>query len=91
MRVGVYFGDGILIISHVHFFKKKILFIHFRERGREREREREKHQCVVASNEPPTGHVAHNLAMCPDWESNLQTFDMQACAQSAELHQTGHL
>ena len=32
----------------------KILFIHFRQRGRETEREGEKHQCVVASQVPPT-------------------------------------
>ena len=46
------------------------LFI-FRERGREGEREGEKHQCVVASHLSPTGHLARNPGMCPDWESNL--------------------
>ena len=49
--------------------KLKILFI-FRERGREEERAGEKHQCVVASHVPPTGDLAHNPGMCPDWESN---------------------
>ena len=58
---------------------KKILFIHsfihlfiylFIESGEEGEREGEKHQCVVASRVPPTGDLAHNPGMCPDWESN---------------------
>ena len=46
----------------------KILFI-FLE-GREGKREGEKHLCVVASHTPPTGNLAHNPGMCPDWESN---------------------
>ena len=33
-------------------------------------REGKKHQCVVASSEPPTGDLAHNPGICPDWESN---------------------
>ena len=41
----------------------------FRE-GREREREGEKHRCVVASRVPPTGDLACNPGVCPDWESN---------------------
>ena len=52
------------------FFKRFYLFIYFRERGREGEREGEKHQCVVASCMPPTGDLARNPGMCPDWESN---------------------
>ena len=64
--------------------KLKILFI-FRERGREGE----KHQCVVASHVPPTGDLAHNPGMCPDWESNWQLFDSQASTQSTELDQPG--
>ena len=46
------------------------------ERGREGERE--KHQCVVASHAPPTGDLARNPGMCPDWESNQQHFGSQA-------------
>ena len=49
-------------------FKKD--FIIFLNRGREGEREGEKHQCVVASHTPPTGDLACNPGMCPDWESN---------------------
>ena len=39
----------------------------FLEREREEEREGEKHQCVVATHIPPTGDLAHNPGMCPDW------------------------
>ena len=52
------------------------LFI-FRERGREGEREGEKRQCVVASHVAPTGDLARNLGMCPDWELNRQQFGSQ--------------
>ena len=55
----------------LYFYLFVCLFIS-RERGREVEREGEKHQCVVASHVPPTGDVAHNPGMCPDWESNQQ-------------------
>ena len=51
------------------FFKRFYLFI-FRERGREGEREGEKHQRVVASHVVPTGDLACNPGMCPDWESH---------------------
>ena len=50
-------------------FFVKILFIYFR--GREGEREGEKHQYVVTSHVPPTGDLAHNPGVCPDWELNL--------------------
>ena len=56
----------------------------FRQRGKEGEREGEKHQCVVASCSPPTGDLACNPGMCPDWDSNRQPFDSQASAQSTE-------
>ena len=36
---------------------------------------------------PPTGDPAYNLGMCPDWESNLQPFGLQASSQSTEPHQ----
>ena len=56
----------------------------FRETGREREREGEKLQCVVVSHTPPTGDLACNPGMCPDWESNQQPFGLQASTQSTE-------
>ena len=51
----------------------------------EGERKREKHQCVVASHVPPTGDLARNSGMCPDWESNQWPFDFQ----STDQHQPG--
>ena len=48
------------------FYKGFYLFI-FRERAREGEREEEKHQCVVASRTTPTGNLARNPGMCPEW------------------------
>ena len=71
-------------------FKRFYLFI-FRGKGREREREGEKHQCVVASRVPPTSDLAHNPGMCPDWESNWQSFGSQAGIQSTEPHQPRHV
>ena len=66
-----------------------VLFI--LERGREGERKEEKYQCAVASGVPPTGNLAHNPAMCPDWESNRQPFGLQADTQSTQSHQPGHV
>ena len=63
------------------------LFI-FRKRERKGEGEGEKHQCVVASHEPPTGNLAQDPGMCPDWESNWQPFGLQADAQQLS-HQPG--
>ena len=51
------------------FFKKDFIYS-FLEKGREGEREEEKHHCVVASQMPPTGDLACNSGVCPDWESN---------------------
>ena len=49
---------------------KKVLFLFiFRERVREGEREGEKH-LLIASHRSPTGDMACNPGMCPDWESN---------------------
>ena len=57
--------------------------------GREGDREGEKHQYVVASHTPPTGHLACHPGMCPDWELNQQPFGSQAGAPSTEPHQPG--
>ena len=48
---------------------KDYLFI-FREAGMEVERKGGKRQCVVASRMPPTGDLARNPGVCPDWEWN---------------------
>ena len=70
------------------FFKDFIYFT-FRQKEREGEREGEKHQCVVASHVPPTGHLACKPGMCPDWESNQEPFGSQVSTQSSEPHQPG--
>ena len=44
---------------------------------------------LVASPTPPTGDLACNTGMCPDWESNQQAFGLQASTQNAEPHQPG--
>ena len=44
---------------------------------------------MVASRVPPIGDLAHNPGMCPDWESNQQTFGLQTGAQSTEPHHPG--
>ena len=51
-------------------------------------------QCVgekphIASRVHPTGDLACNLGMCPNWELNWQPFGSQAGAQSSEPHQPG--
>ena len=69
-------------------FKRFYLFI-FRERGREGERDGGKYQCVVASHMTPTGELAHNPSMWPEWDSNKQPFGSQACTQPTEPHQPG--
>ena len=76
--------------------KSFILFIYlfiFRERGREGDRETntdvwEKHWSV-ASCMPPTGDLACNPGMCPDWELNWWPFGPQASTQSTKPHQPG--
>ena len=72
--------------SSSFFFLRFYLFI-FRER--EREREAEKRQCVVASCVHPTGDLAHNPGMCPDWELNQWPFGLQTGTQSTEPYQPG--
>ena len=56
--------------SFKDFFKDFIyLFIYlFLDRGERRQKE--KRQYMVASQAPPTGDLAHNPGMCPEWESN---------------------
>ena len=70
-------------------FLKKFFFIIFREG--EGGRKRKKYQWVVASHVAPTGDLAHNPGMCPDWESNRRPFAFSAHTQSTELHLPGHV
>ena len=59
-------------------FFKDFIYLFLERGGRKGEREGEKHQCVVASCMSPTGDLAHNPGMCPDWESNWLPFGSQA-------------
>ena len=76
------------------FFQRFYIFI-FRERGEGNVKERERnidvleiHQ-LVASHTPPTGDLAHNPGVCPDWASKRRPFSLQAGAQSTESHGPG--
>ena len=40
---------------------------------------------------PPTGDLACNQGMCPDWESNQRPFVSEFGTQSTEPHQPGHI
>ena len=65
-----------------------ILFVYCRERGREGKRE----TSVYGRNIDllPTGNLAHNPGVCPEWEMNPQSFSLQASTQSTEPHPPGH-
>ena len=67
----------------------RILFICVCLLERKGERQGDKHQRAVASCAPPTGDLARNPGMCPDWESNWRPFGSQARAQSTEPQQPG--
>ena len=77
-----------------HFFFLRFHLFTFRERGSEGEREGEKHQCARETSIGclsciPTGDLAHNPGMCPDWESNQRLFGSQVITRSTEPHQPG--
>ena len=55
----------------------------------EGEREGEKHQGVVASHATPTGDLAHNPGIFPDWELNMWPLGLQAGTQSTDSQQPG--
>ena len=85
-KVGSFFI--LKVASFSFFFLRFYLFI-LRERGKEGEKEGEKHQCVAASCASPTGDLACNPGMCPDWELNRRPFGWQAGTLSSEPHQPG--
>ena len=78
-------------IKHIFaYIFKKILFIYFLERGGGKEKDRKRNINVWSPlTSPPMRNLAHKPGLCPDWESNLQTFGLQACAQSSEPHNAG--
>ena len=89
-RLGFYMdGSGYQLTNPMNLFLKKDFIYLLLERGEEREKEGEKHQCVVASHTPPTGDLACNPGMYPDWESNRRPCSSQDSTQSTEPHQPG--
>ena len=84
-------GCYTLRIGNFSFFLKRFYLFIFRKKERKGEREGEKYHCVVAFSGPPTGDLACNPGMYPDWEPNWLPFDSQAHAQSTELHWPGTL
>ena len=68
-------------VSFEHNFLKDFIYL-FLERGREGERKGEKYQCAVASHMAPTGDLALNPGMCPDWEAKQQPFGSQLTLNS---------
>ena len=57
---------GIVVPITFFFFSPRFYLFTFRERGKG-EKEGEKHQCAVASHVAPTGDLACNPGVCPDW------------------------
>ena len=70
------------------FFKKRFYLFIFRE-GEGKEKGREASMCGCLLQRAPTGDLAHNPGMCPDWESNRQLFGLQAHTQPTEPYQPG--
>ena len=52
----------------IFYFLKYFIYLFLEGEGRERG----KCQCVVVSQVPPIGNLAHHPRMCPDWESKQQ-------------------
>ena len=73
------------VICPLPNFLKDFIYV-ILERGEGREKEGEKHQRVVASRAPPTGDLAHNPGMCPDWESNPLRFGSHRLALNPLSH-----
>ena len=66
------------------YFLKYFIYL-FLERGEGKEKERERNINVwIPLPTPPTGDLAGNPGMCPDWESNQRPFGSQAGAQSTD-------
>ena len=69
-----------LNVEHVFFFRtiiflKKIIYL-FLGRGEGKEKDRERNIDGLPLTCPPTGNLACNPGMCPDWESN---HDLSVC------------
>ena len=76
----------VLVRLEIGILLRFYLFWFYRE-GKGGGREWEKYQCLVSSHMPPTGHLAHNLGLCPDSELNWWPCGSQAGAQSTKPQQ----
>ena len=86
-KIFIIISDKRSVKKAKRFFKNIYLLL---ERGEGRKKERERNINVwLPLNAPPTGDLASNPGMCPDWESNLRPFGSQASAQPTEPHQLG--
>ena len=70
---------------------QKILFIYFYREGKGGRKRERGTSCVVASQAPPTGHLACDPGMGPAWELKQQSFasQSQSITQPIEPHQPG--
>ena len=75
--------------KYVSEFLKYFISLELEEKGRRKRNIMCKRNRLVASLTPPSGDLACNPSMCPDWESNQQPFNPQAGTQSTEPHQPG--
>ena len=58
-------------------FFKGFIYLFLERESRGGERDGEKHQYVVASHVVPTGDLARNPGMCPDWALNQRPLGSQ--------------
>ena len=74
----------LLNISITHIYLKIFIYLFLEGQGG-------KHQSVTALPMPPTGDLAQNPGLFPDWESNWWPFGLQAGTQSTEQQQPGSI
>ena len=86
--MGILLWHWLYEFKSTSFFKKIVYLFIFKQSGKVGERRREISVCGCLSP-VPTGDLAHNPGMCPDWESNQWPFGSQASTQSTDPHQPG--
>ena len=86
-------GISDLPLSRSTFLSFKDFTYLFLERGEDRGKEREKHWCaretlIGCLLHSPTGDLAQNPDMCPDWELNQWPFGLWDDMQPTEPHES---
>ena len=80
---------SIIVYLHLLHFLKHFIYL-FLERGEGREKERERNINVCLPLEcDPTGDLARNPNLCPEWELNQRLLCSQAGPQITQPHQPG--